>query len=98
MPLRSDFGDINRVLGCTSGEGDLFVPPVQFMISDVAVSPIEANQNITTDLPQPLPGFAEEQATFGGPPKTQPKLVTIEGNPDAPSRPREGGPKLRIID
>ena len=27
MPLRSDFGEVNRVIGCTSGEGELFAPP-----------------------------------------------------------------------
>ena len=31
MPLRSDFGDINRVIGCTSGEGDLFAPPLDLL-------------------------------------------------------------------
>lgn len=44
MPLRSDFGDINRVIGCTSGEGDLFAPPLAFTIEDVAVSPVEPGQ------------------------------------------------------
>ena len=41
MPLRSDFGDINRVIGCTSGDGDLFAPPLAFSIEDVAVTPVE---------------------------------------------------------
>ena len=44
MPLRSDFGDINRVIGCTSGEGDLFNPPLAFAIEDVAVTPVEPSQ------------------------------------------------------
>ena len=44
MPLRSDFGDINRVIGCTSGEGDLFAPPLAFAIEDVAVTPVESSQ------------------------------------------------------
>ena len=44
MPLRSDFGDINRVIGCTSGDGDLFAPPLAFSIEDVAVTPVEPNQ------------------------------------------------------
>ena len=44
MPLRSDFGDINRVIGCTSGEGDLFAPPLAFAIEDVAVTPVEPSQ------------------------------------------------------
>ena len=44
MPLSSDFGDINRVIGCTSGEGDLFAPPLAFAIEDVAVTPVESSQ------------------------------------------------------
>lgn len=41
MPLRSDFGEINRVIGCTSGDGELFAPPLAFQIDEVAVSPVE---------------------------------------------------------
>jgi len=94
MPLRSDFGEINRVLGCTSGESDVYAPPLAFNIIDVAVSPIEQNQS--ADVRSPLPGFAEDQAPFAAPPA--PKLRSIDGNPNAPSKSREGGPKLRIID
>src|SRR6478735_61956 len=57
MPLRSDFGDINRVIGCTSGEGDLFAPPLSFAIEDVAVTPVEPSQGI--EPKQLMPGFAE---------------------------------------
>lgn len=97
MPLRSDFGDINRVLGGVSGRGDFFAPPLSFSIRDVEVSPIEPNE--AAEPNQPLPGFAEEQATFGPAPAKGPQLRSIEGNPDAPGRPRAGGtPKLRIID
>ena len=96
MPLRSDFGDINRVLGGVSGRGDLFAPPLSFMIRDVCVTPIEPSQGV--EPKQPLPGFAEEQAGFAHAPVKSPQLRSIEGNPDAPNRPRNGGPKLRIID
>jgi hypothetical protein len=94
MPLRSDFGEINRVLGCTSGDDDVYAPPLAFSILDVAVSPIEQSQS--AESRSPLPGFAEEQAPFAAPPA--PKLRSIDGNPNAPSKPREGGPKLRIIE
>lgn len=96
MPLRSDFGDINRVLGGVSGRGDLFAPPLSFMIRDVCVTPIEPSQGV--EPKQPLPGFAEEQTGFAHAPVKGPQLRSIEGNPDAPNRPRNGGPKLRIID
>jgi hypothetical protein len=96
MPLRSDFGEVNRVLGCTSGEGELFAPPLAFTIQDVAVTPIEPSQGV--EPRQVLPGFAEEQAGYVAAPPA-PKLRSIEGNPNAPAKAREGkAPKLRVID
>jgi hypothetical protein len=100
MPLRSDFGDINRVIGCTSGEGDLFAPPLAFAIEDVAVTPVEANQ--AAEPRPPMPGFAEAQAAFAPVASAAPgpKLRSIDGNPNAPARPRDGGGarKFRVID
>lgn len=95
MPLRSDFGDINRVLGCTSGDSDQFAAPLAFTIRDVSVTPIEPSA--ATEMRDPLPGFAEEKAAFEGAPAA-PRLRSIEGNPNAPAKPREGAPKLRVID
>lgn len=96
MPLRSDFGDINRVLGCTSGEGEFYAPPLSFTIQDVAVTPIEPSQAAAEAAHRPLPGFAEEQAPFAAPPAA-PKLRAIDGNPNAPARTR-AAPKFRVID
>jgi hypothetical protein len=99
MPLRSDFGEINRVLGCTSGEGEIFHPPLAFAIRDLAVTPIE--QSASAERRQAMPGFAEEQAAFEAV-AALPKLRAIEGNPDAASRSRDDPPKakprLRVID
>lgn len=97
MPLRSDFGDINRVIGCTSGEGDLFAPPLSFQIGDVSVSPVEPGPAAPVAETRALmPGFAEPAPGFAGAPAA-PKLRSIDGNPNAPTKPR-GGPKLRVID
>jgi hypothetical protein len=93
MPLRSDFGEVNRVIGCTSGEGDLYAPPLAFAIQDVAVTPVEPS--LSAEPKQLMPGFAEEPAAYAPPPA--PKLRSIEGNPDAPASPR-ATPKLRVID
>jgi hypothetical protein len=90
MPLRSDFGEVNRVLGCTSGDGDVFQAPLSFTINDIAVTPIEPSQSAEQKVA--LPGFAEEQAAY-----TAPKLRSIDGNPNAPATPRDP-PKLRVID
>ena len=97
MQLRSDFGDINRVIGCTSGEGDLFAPPLAFSIEDVAVTPVESGQGAETR--QPMPGFAEAQAAFApAPAAVAPKLRKIEGNPNAPARRDGAAPRFRVID
>jgi hypothetical protein len=95
MPLRSDFGEINRVLGCTSGDGEVIAAPLAFSIRDVAVTPIEPSQG--ADPKTAMPGFAEEAAGFAAAAQP-PKLRSIEGNPDAPSRTRENAPKLKVID
>lgn len=95
MPLRSDFGEVNRVLGCTSGEGEAFAPPLGFTITDVNVTPIEQSQ--APGVQRALPGFAEEQASFSSGPGA-PKLRSIDGNPNAQTRSRGVAPKLRVIE
>ena len=95
MPLRSDFGDINRVIGCTSGDGDLFAAPLAFSIEDVAVTPVEPSHSMDTRTA--MPGFADARAEFSGAPQA-PKLRSIEGNPDATTRPRDGVRRFRVID
>lgn len=91
MPLRSDFGEINRVIGCLGGEGEYFTPPLSFTILDVAVTPIETTSPAEGQR-RALPGFAEEPRGFAGP---APKLRAIEGNPDA-AGPRSPGPRPRL--
>ncbi|WP_184149946.1 PAS domain-containing protein [Amaricoccus macauensis] len=102
MPLRSDFGDINRVIGCTSGGGEIFAAPLAFQIDEVAVSPVEPGPAPTPTAAQLpdieakalMPGFAEPASSFAS---AAPKLRSIDGNPNAPSTPR-GATKLRVID
>jgi hypothetical protein len=97
MPLRSDFGEINRVLGCTSGQGELFAPPLAFRIEDVTITPIEPAKH-AEPARAALPGFAEEQAAFDTGP-AGPKLRTIEGNPNAPVKPRDAAfRRFKVID
>ena len=100
MPLRSDFGDINRVIGCTSGSGELFAAPLAFHIEDVGVTPVEPGpaaapaMPLGTDGPRgPMPGFAEPVPGFAG----APRLRSIEGNPNAPAKPRSLT-RFRVID
>jgi hypothetical protein len=93
MPLRSDFGEINRVIGCTSGEGELFAPPLAFAIEEVTVTPVEPGA--AAEPKAAMPGFAEPQAEFAG--QGGPKLRTIDGNPNVQAR-RSIIPRFRVID
>jgi hypothetical protein len=94
MPLRSDFGDINRVIGCTSGEGDFFAAPLAFAVEDVAVTAVEPSQG--AEPKQALPGFAEAQAEYAPAP---PRLRSIEGNPNASGKRDTAAPRrFRVIE
>ncbi len=95
MPLRSDFGEINRVLGCASGQGEVFAAPLCFRIEDVSVTPIEANQS--AEALRAMPGFADEPAAFE-PAPGGPRLRAIDGNPNAPATPRDAARRFRVID
>ncbi len=95
MPLRSDFGEINRVLGCISGQGEIQAPPLAFRIEEVAATPIEPSQS--AEALRALPGFAEAQAGFE-PGPAAPRLRTIEGNPNAAPGPRGAARRFRVID
>jgi len=86
---------ITRVLGCTSGDGEVAAAPLAFSIRDVAVTPIEPSQG--SDPKSVLPGFAEEQDGFASAARP-PKLRSIDGNPDAPSRAKGESPKFKVID
>jgi hypothetical protein len=95
MPLRSDFGEINRVLGCACGPVE-FAAPLVLRIDEATISPIDQTGALA-EARQPLPGFAEEAAAFAPAPAT-PILRKIEGNPNAPARARDPGRRFRVID
>lgn len=98
MPLRSDFGEINRVLGCCAcGPGEIVGAPLVFRIEDVSISPIEPSAAVVEPA-QSLPGFAEETTPFAAAPAAAPRLRSIDGNPNAPARPKEIGRRFRVID
>ncbi len=96
MPLRSDFGEINRVLGCLGLDSPFFHPPLTFTLKNVSINPVQAVAAETSSRSRALPGFAEDMLGFE-PPETAPKLRAIEGNPDAAPGKRSR-PKLRVID
>ena len=97
MPLRSDVGEVNRVLGCTSGQGELFQAPLSFSLREISINPIDARDE-SESRRTALPGFADEQHGFVPAAGPGPQLRAIQGNPDAPTRTRRGPPKFRVIE
>ena len=64
LPLRSDFGDVSRIIGCVDRAPIGFTAPVRFDILDADVRPILRERAV---------GFAEAQAGFA------PALRSING-------------------
>lgn len=96
MPLRSDFGEINRVLGCASLDSAFYQPPLAFSLREVSINPVKAVRE-AGEASRAMPGFGEEAAAFEGPEAAAPRLRAIEGNPSAARR-RAARPKLRLVD
>ncbi|MCF6305420.1 MAG: PAS domain-containing protein [Rhodobacteraceae bacterium] len=85
LPLRSDFGDVNRILGCISTPVVPYVAPLRFGIAGQKLTAVD-----TSDLR--LQGFAENQAAFG---TDGIHAITNNPNPDN-EKPRKRG-HLRLV-
>ncbi|SDW41223.1 PAS domain-containing protein [Ruegeria halocynthiae] len=68
LPLKSDLGDVSRVLGVMISDGAIGATPRRFIVSDHRVRSVSAIQHPPTPAPQPVEGFAENQRTFKGAP------------------------------
>ncbi|MCG7518284.1 PAS domain-containing protein [Ruegeria sp. Ofav3-42] len=67
LPLKSDLGDVSRVLGVMVSDGSIGATPRRFTIPDVNVQPVS---DVQFAQPQPQPvesGFAEEQKQYKRP-------------------------------
>ena len=62
LPLRSDFGDLSRIIGCLSFPERNYLLPVRMEIRDQRVEPVEITRQ--SDLDHPLPGFYEGSENF----------------------------------
>ncbi|MHA3913719.1 PAS domain-containing protein [Halovulum sp. GXIMD14793] len=93
LPLRSDFGEVTRVLGCVVTEERIAAAPVHFAIQSVDQTVV---RDVTAEPPAAVPGFAEDSAPFRHP-DSAPTLRSVQGNSDESRRsePRRG--HLRII-
>lgn len=94
LPLRSDFGEVTRVLGCVLTEEEVTAAPVHFTINNFVST--EINITGSTETSTALPGFAENAVPFRHV-EASPVLRTVAGEGDATrrSKPRRG--HLRIV-
>lgn len=67
LPLRSDLGDVSRILGCLVAEGAVGRPPRRFAIAGASCEALPAGPAPQPAWPMPglaEPGLAEQPATF----------------------------------
>lgn len=101
LPLRSDFGAVDRVLGALVPVSGQATPAgdarLRFRIEDMTIKPVRDGTPEATPFQAPVPvaGFAEGQTPFAGPPRQADggnHLTAIEGGladagePTAPRR------------
>ncbi len=68
LPLKSDLGDVSRILGVMVSDGTIGATPRRFIVSDRRVNTISDLQQPPRPIQQQAEGFAEDQTTFKGAP------------------------------
>ena len=94
LPLRSDFGEVTRVLGCVLTAERITRAPVNFSITGARGVAIRRDGSTQTQAPA-VPGFAEEQQAVEPRQSDAPDLRAVEGNPGVlRTAPRRGHLKI----
>lgn len=92
LPLRSDFGDVTRILGCVADRQQSYLAPLRFRITAEKTDEIQYSEDRPVQA-----GFAEEQALFGVS-NEGPQLRSIAGNPHAKREKNAADrPSLKIV-
>lgn len=99
LPLQSDFGAIDRVIGCLhplSGIPPRDGMPLRFRIEHMSIETIGVSASASD-----RPGLAEPAAPFrpaeSSPATEAPRLTAIDGDGSGRGRPRRGSPHLRLV-
>ena len=67
LPLKSDLGDVSRILGCFVAVGDIGTIPRRFDLSSVDMTRLGNGGAPTTAVPKPaVDGFSAPQSNFDG--------------------------------
>lgn len=64
LPLKSDLGDVSRVMGVMVADGAIGKTPRRFSIADTRIKPVADIQAQIPVTPQPAHGFAETEGEF----------------------------------
>ncbi len=67
LPLKSDLGDVSRVLGVMIGDGAIGATPRRFAIEDIRTKPVADLHTPANPRSTEPAGFAEEKAEFARP-------------------------------
>lgn len=79
LPLKSDLGDVSRVLGVMVSDGTIGTTPRRFSIADQRVREVSDLRQPPQPLPQTAEGFAEKHAEFSNP---APRLRLVSSRDD----------------
>jgi len=92
LPLRSDFGDVNRVIGCVTGPADGFTAPMRFHVRNVDIDTLDRTEQSVQSL-----GFAENGMGFIMDGTSS--FRTISGGGSAHNkRPTQAAAYLKLVD
>jgi hypothetical protein len=93
LPLRSDFGEVTRILGCVVTEKQNIKSPVNFAVISHRETIVQTLVEEHRDPTPPMPGFTETRRVFIG--KDSPPLRAIDGDGAETTAPRRG--HLRLV-
>lgn len=102
LPLKSDLGDVTRLLGCLVTAGRIGRAPRRFDIVSNVVTPLLGDfadpPNFTDHpRPEPTPGLAEDRTPFAPRPAAE-RAPQSGGTTDGPRFKPGPAPYLRVVD
>ena len=92
LPLRSDFGDVSRVIGCVTGPADGFTAPLRFHVRNIDMDALNSTDQNTQSF-----GFAEQGAGFIMDGTSSFRTISGGGS-ERPKRPAHAASYLKLVD
>lgn len=92
LPLRSDFGDVTRLIGCVTGPAEGFTAPMRFHVRNVDMETLNRTEQDTQSF-----GFAEQGAGFIMDGTSSFRAISGGGSV-RPKRPIQTASYLKLVD